>query len=201
MRISSPAMPRTVITTAAVTALVAVVAGCGAADTTADTAPGSSSSASSPSASSSTPGSSGAEVPGATVPEILAFTSAKVGGGTFDAASLAGKDTVFWFWAPWCTICARSAPGVKAAAQALPDVTFVGVAGLSSDASAMGAFVSRNDVGSFTELADTKGDLYTRFGVAQQHTYVLVSKDGTVTRKPAYGKDIDVAELARSTFG
>ena len=36
----------------------------------------------------------------APVPEILQFTAPLVGGGEIDAAALAGKATVFWFWAP-----------------------------------------------------------------------------------------------------
>ena len=34
------------------------------------------------------------------VPGILQFSSALVGGGQLDAATLAGKPTAFWFWAP-----------------------------------------------------------------------------------------------------
>ena len=34
------------------------------------------------------------------VPEALAFTAPLVGGGEFDGAAMAGKPTVFWFWAP-----------------------------------------------------------------------------------------------------
>jgi hypothetical protein len=34
------------------------------------------------------------------VPEALQFTAPAVGGGAIDAASFAGKPTVFWFWAP-----------------------------------------------------------------------------------------------------
>jgi peroxiredoxin len=129
------------------------------------------------------------------------FTADRVDGATFDGASLAGRKTVLWFWAPWCTVCARSADDVKAAAADLGDVTFVGVAGLSSDADAMRAFVERHGVGGFAQLADTGGDLYTRFGVTQQHTFVLVDADGTLTRQPAYGRDVDLADLVRSTFG
>ncbi len=33
-------------------------------------------------------------------PEALQFTAPAVGGGEIDAASFAGKPTVFWFWAP-----------------------------------------------------------------------------------------------------
>lgn len=34
------------------------------------------------------------------VAELLQFTAPLVGGATFDAATLAGMPTVFWFWAP-----------------------------------------------------------------------------------------------------
>jgi len=36
----------------------------------------------------------------AVAPELLQFTAPLVGGGEIDATSLAGKPTVFWFWAP-----------------------------------------------------------------------------------------------------
>lgn len=36
----------------------------------------------------------------APAPEILQFTAPLVGGGEIDAATLGGKATVFWFWAP-----------------------------------------------------------------------------------------------------
>lgn len=37
----------------------------------------------------------------AAVPEVLAFTATLVGGGSFDAASLAGRPALLWFWAPF----------------------------------------------------------------------------------------------------
>ena len=36
----------------------------------------------------------------ATVPAALQFSAPLVGGGEIDAGTLAGKPTVFWFWAP-----------------------------------------------------------------------------------------------------
>ncbi|MFM7535980.1 MAG: hypothetical protein ACKO91_09340 [Acidimicrobiales bacterium] len=36
----------------------------------------------------------------ATVPEVLRFQAARIGGGTVDAAAYAGKPVAFWFWAP-----------------------------------------------------------------------------------------------------
>ena len=41
-----------------------------------------------------------ATVATAAVPEALRFTAPLVGGGTFDGAAIAGRPTVFWFWAP-----------------------------------------------------------------------------------------------------
>lgn len=186
--------------------LILAVTGCGASSDGAGSAPAATSSKGS-GASSMPTTQSGTSPPVATtsrsptVPKELAFTATTVSGESFDGASLAGQDTVLWFWAPWCTVCARSAPTVRAAATELPDVRFVGVAGLSSDSNAMGDFVGRHKVGDLTHVADTGGDVYTRFGVTQQHTFVLIGADGSVTRHPAYGKDVDLAALVRSTFG
>lgn len=41
-----------------------------------------------------------AEATDQVVPAALQFTAPLVGGGELDAAALAGKPTVFWFWAP-----------------------------------------------------------------------------------------------------
>ena len=138
----------------------------------------------------------------ATVPAALAFRATTVDGTAFAGAELAGKKTVLWFWAPWCTVCARAAAGVKDAATALgPDVRVVGVAGLSTDAADMRRFVDRGGLQSLTNLADTTGDLYARFGITQQDTFVLIGPDGTVSRHPAYSQDVDLVALARQTFG
>jgi peroxiredoxin len=140
--------------------------------------------------------------PAATVPGALAFRATTVDGTAFAGAELAGKKIVLWFWAPWCTVCARAAAGVKDAATALgPDVRVVGVAGLSTDAADMRSFVDRGGLQALTNLADTTGDLYARFGITQQDTFVLIGPDGTVSRHPAYSQDVDLVALARQTFG
>ena len=136
------------------------------------------------------------------MPAALAFRATTVDGTAFAGAELAGKKTVLWFWAPWCTVCARAAAGVKDAATALgPDVRVVGVAGLSTDAADMRRFVDRGGLQALTNLADTTGDLYARFGITQQDTFVLIGPDGTVSRHPAYSQDVDLVALARQTFG
>ena len=38
--------------------------------------------------------------PAAVVPALLDFEAPLVGGGTIRGADLAGRDTLFWFWAP-----------------------------------------------------------------------------------------------------
>lgn len=201
-------------TTARVAALalaLAACAGCGSGSGPAAEAPAATTSAGAGSAGttpppnappSTAPGPAAASTPTASVPATLAFRAVTVDGTAFAGAELAGKKTVLWFWAPWCTVCARAAGDVKAAAAALaPDVRVIGVAGLSTDAADMRRFVERGGLQSMTSLADTTGDLYARFGVTQQDTFVLVGPDGTATRHPAYSQDVDLVALAQKTFG
>ncbi|MEV0831168.1 redoxin domain-containing protein [Nonomuraea rubra] len=115
------------------------------------------------------------------VPDVLRFTATTLDGQKFDGASLAGKPVVFWFWAPWCPKCQSEAPAVKAAAKKHPDVAFVGVAGLDSQA-AMKDFVRRTGTGTFMQLSDEQGAVWTRLEVSQQSTFVFVKPDGS-TRK------------------
>ena len=109
----------------------------------------------------------------------LDFSAETVDGASFDASALKGKDAVLWFWAPWCTQCAREAPQVAKAQAANADVEFVGVAGLGQ-VDAMRAFVDDYDVGAFKHLNDTDGSLWKRFEVARQPAYAFIDDDGTI---------------------
>lgn len=115
----------------------------------------------------------------ATVASELKFTAETIDGDAFDGTTLAGKDTVLWFWAPWCTECRREAPYVAAAQAERSDVTFLGVAGLGST-SDMQDFVDDYDVAAFGHLADLDGSLWQRFGVVQQPAYAFIDADGAV---------------------
>ncbi len=67
------------------------------------------------------------------VPATLTFTATTVDGQPFDAASVAGKPVVLWFWAAWCPRCRAAAPGVSAVHREFGgSVTMLGVAGLNS---------------------------------------------------------------------
>lgn len=109
--------------------------------------------------------------------DAAAVTTDTVSGGTFAAADVSGP-VVYWFWAPWCTICRSEAPEVaEVAAEFDGEVTFVGVAGLGP-VDDMQDFVSDTGVGGFEHAVDPDGSIWTSFGVFSQPSYVFVDADG-----------------------
>jgi thiol-disulfide isomerase/thioredoxin len=115
------------------------------------------------------------------VPEALTFTATTVDGQSFEGATLAGQDSVLYFWAPWCTVCRAEAPALPAIAGDFEgDATFYGVAGLSPDVAAMQGFVDDTGTQSLTHIADTDGTIYTGFGVSSQTTFAFINDDGTI---------------------
>lgn len=140
-----------------------------------------------PSAASGTVGATAPDPAGA-VPAVLRFSAPTVSGGTFDGAALAGRPAALWFWAPWCPTCRRLGPDVaRLAASYQGKLQVVGVAGLSSDARSMKDFVSDTGITGFESVADTGGDVYTRFGITSQDNWVFVAADGTVTEAAGLG--------------
>ncbi len=169
---------------AVVTAAVLAVAGCGTdttPDTPADPPPPAATSSGTPSASAISP------APGADpVPQTLAFTATTVDGQRFDAATLAGKPVVLWFWAAWCPRCRAAADGVAGVQRDFAGrVQVVGVAGLGSGDEAIRRFVADQGIGGLVNLADDEGEVWKRFEVTTQEHYVVLDKDGTVVHKGA----------------
>ncbi|HEU5108261.1 MAG TPA: redoxin family protein [Micromonosporaceae bacterium] len=120
---------------------------------------------------------------------LLEFTATTVDGEPFDGRSLAGKPVALWFWAPWCPTCLGQAPGVReAAARHEGKVAVVGVAGLA-EAEAMPEFVRMADVGSIPHLSDEAGDVWKRFEVTAQSTFVLLDAEGSVRFKGRLSAD------------
>jgi thiol-disulfide isomerase/thioredoxin len=112
------------------------------------------------------------------VPDILRFTGTTVDGKAFDAATLAGKPAVLWFWAPWCPRCrAQAEATAKVAADYRDRVTVVGVAGLDK-ADAMRGFVADQKVGGFPHLSDEAGAIWERFEITEQSVYVILDAKG-----------------------
>ncbi|MEM7326879.1 MAG: hypothetical protein AAF531_27595 [Actinomycetota bacterium] len=64
------------------------------------------------------------------------------------------------------------------------DVRIVGVPGLSNN-EAMQMFINEHDVASIVHLIDD-GELWDRFGVTEQRTYVFINDNGD-TRTTGYG--------------
>ncbi len=114
-------------------------------------------------------------------PEVAApFTASVVGGGELDSASFAGKPTVLWFWAPWCTVCRGEAPDVVAAAAALDgEVQLVGVAG-RGEVPAMEDFVAETGTDDLTHVVDADGTIWADYGVLSQPSFAFIAPDGTV---------------------
>lgn len=179
---------------ALVCGLALVGCGSGADDTSAAPPAGGTPTSAAPTASGQPSG------PAASVPEQLAFTGTTVDGTAFDAASLAGKPVVLWFWAPWCPKCRAAGPDVaRVASRHEGRVAVVGLAGLSDDDRSMRDFVARTKTAGLTHLADPTGSLWKRFGVTSQHTFVLLRADGTVAHTGPLSADelaTRVADLA-----
>ena len=174
-------LPRLAARFIAAVAVLTVAAGCadGTPSGTAEPA-GSSVPASSSAPPPATGTASGAT---ASVPSTLTFTARTVGGAEFDGATLAGKPTVLWFWAPWCPTCAGQAKGVKTTAEQLTGkVNVVGVAGLDDEA-AMRTFIGQWKLDAVPHLSDEAGTVWKKFGVTSQSTFVLLDSRGDVVHK------------------
>ena len=133
----------------------------------------------------------------AAVPASLSFTGRTLDGTPFDAATLVGKPTVLWFWAPWCATCAGQADQINELKDEFGDrLAIVGIAGLG-DNDAMREFVTDLDVGTVPNLDDRPGELWRRFGVTEQSTFVLIDRHGTVVETRWLDR-IDLAARVRS---
>ena len=112
--------------------------------------------------------------------QLLDFTTSRLAGGDFSGTSIKGKDTVFWFWAPWCTVCRAEAPDIVAtAARFRGKVDLIGVAG-RGEVPAMKEFVKETGTGGFDHIVDDDGAIWSRFGVAAQPAFAFVDDTGKV---------------------
>lgn len=108
------------------------------------------------------------------------FSATQLGGGELASADLAGRDTVLWFWAPWCTTCRAESDDVVAAAAALDgEVEVIGVASRGG-VGEMEGFVADTGTDGLAHLADESGSIWSDFGVVTQPAYAFVDDDGSV---------------------
>jgi thiol-disulfide isomerase/thioredoxin len=133
----------------------------------------------------------------APVPAQLEFTTTTVAdGAAFEGASLAGKNTVLWFWAPWCPVCQAESGTVAAAFAELPDdVTLIGVSG-RADVPAMQAFLADYGVSNFQHIADVDGTVWGNFGISYQPAFAFIGADGEITTVPSSMSKADILAAA-----
>lgn len=136
----------------------------------------------------------------ASLPESLQFTVRTVDGQSFDNAALAGKPTVFWFWASWCPVCRDKADGVAALHRDNTGrVNVIGVAGLKSGEEEMRKFIAEEGIGAFPNISDDAGALWRKYAVKMQDDYVILDRAGQIVHNgPLPDADLRdrVAELA-----
>jgi cytochrome oxidase Cu insertion factor (SCO1/SenC/PrrC family) len=159
---------------------------------------------STPDETASAPAETGSGTEAAPVPDLLDFTTTTVDGEPFEGASLAGSPAVLWFWQEDCPICQGQGPDVAALiADHGDEVNIVGVAGTglyrtSTDEQLL-AFVEDTGTDGATHLQSPDGELWTRFGVTSQSTYVLLDSSGEIIDSgsfPADELDDKVADLS-----
>ncbi|GIJ25594.1 thiol:disulfide interchange protein [Micromonospora qiuiae] len=140
-----------------------------------------------------------ASPPAGPAPDTLRFTGKTLEGAAFDAATLAGRPVVLWFWAPWCAACASQAWTVAEIAPGFRDsVPIIGVAGLGEQ-QAMKEFVTEFELEPVPQLDDREGVLWRRFEVVEQSTFVIIDREGRVIHQGWLdGEDLTrrVTELA-----
>jgi len=114
----------------------------------------------------------------------LTFSAKTVDGKSFNSKTLANKNpTVIWFWAPWCAICKNESAYITAAAEQYKNrVNFVGVGALGSRDELV-EFVGLTGTSNFTNLDDSSGKLWNRFGVIIQPTLLFIDTKGNITAK------------------
>lgn len=114
----------------------------------------------------------------------LTFTATTVEGATYSSKELVGeKPSVLWFWAPWCAICQNESKDIVAAASRYKGkINFVGIGALGNKEE-MAHFIEVNGTSTFTNIDDSSGKIWKRFGVVLQPTLIFIDRKGAITTK------------------
>ena len=133
----------------------------------------------------------------AVVPASLKFTGKTLDGKPFDAATLAGKPVILWFWAPWCATCASEAMSISDLHDEYAGrLNILGIAGMGNNKD-MHEFVSDLEVGKVPHLDDKPGQLWKKFGITEQSTYVILDKAGKIVTS-SYLDDLQLTDKVKS---
>lgn len=114
----------------------------------------------------------------------LTFSATTVSGKPFNSKVLLGKTpSVLWFWAPWCAICQNESAALVATAQKYKGrVNFIGVGALGNQPE-LQDFVDKTGTSAFTNIDDSSGAIWKRFGIVIQPSLIFIDKNGKITSK------------------
>jgi thiol-disulfide isomerase/thioredoxin len=103
--------------------------------------------------------------------------------GTFDLNDSVGKPVVLNFWFPSCPPCTAEMPDLQAAYAEYGDqVQFVGIQQLGLDSAEDGRKFLR-DVGvTYPNIPDTKGEIWTGYGIVSFPTTLFLDRDHNIKR-------------------
>lgn len=104
---------------------------------------------------------------------------AQATGGAFDPALLAGRPAVVYFFAPWCGVCAASAPQLRWFESAVDGATRVVLVALDYESPAeVAAWAARHELEVPVLLGDSS--TATAWRIRGYPTYYVLDREGRV---------------------
>jgi thiol-disulfide isomerase/thioredoxin len=110
------------------------------------------------------------------------FELEDLGGRTWNAASLAGKTTVLYFFAPWCGVCAASSPQLRWFDRwAGDDVQIVMVALDWSSETELAEYAARHELA--LPILAGGAQMASDYRVRGYPTYYVIDRSGRIARR------------------
>lgn len=109
------------------------------------------------------------------------FALATLDGGDVDLHAMRGRPVVLNFWSTWCQPCRLEHPALQRAAQAWPDVQFLGI--VYNDEPDKASRYLAQAGSAYPSLIDPGGRTAIAYGVAGVPETFIIAPDGTIAHK------------------